>query len=128
MDFKDYFENTDGLGVLSTVSSDGIVNSALYSKPHIMSDDTVAFIMRPRTSLANVQQNPHAVFMYIEKGPGYQGRRIYLEKTGQDTNQEYIDQLRRSPHGHGGSSEEQSTLVSFKVTRIRSLVGDKEDF
>lgn len=125
MDLKDYFENTDGLGVLSTADAAGNIDCAIYATPHVMNEDTIAFIMRPRLSLENVQQNPKAVYMYIEKGPGYQGRRLYLEKSGQEKNPEHIDQLRRSVHGDSGG-EDQATLVYFKVTRIRPLVGDAE--
>jgi hypothetical protein len=127
MDLKDYFENTDGLGILSTADTDGSVDSAIYATPHVMGEDTIAFIMRPRLSFNNIQQNPKAVYMYIEKGPGYQGRRLYLEKTGQENSPEQVSRLRRSSHGDTGD-EDQATLVYFKVTRVRPLVGDKEQF
>jgi hypothetical protein len=125
MDLKEYFENSEGMGTLSTADSNGNVDSAIYASPHVMSEDTVAFIMRPRLSFDNIQQNPKAVYMYIEKGPGYQGRRLYLEKTAQEENPETVNQLRRSSHGDTGG-EEQAKLVYFKVTRIRPLVGDGE--
>jgi len=126
MDLKEYFENTNGLGVLSTADIKGNVDSAIYAAPHIMSDDSVAFIMRPRLSYDNLQQNPKAAYLYIEKGPGYQGRRLYLEKTGQEEDPEQVKQFRRSSHGDSGD-EEQAKLVYFKVTRVRPLVGDKEE-
>jgi hypothetical protein len=125
MDLKEYFENSEGMGTLSTADSNGNVDSAIYASPHVMSEDTVAFIMRPRLSFDNIQQNPKAVYMYIEKGPGYQGRRLYLEKIAQEENPETVNQLRRSSHGDTGG-EEQAKLVYFKVTRIRPLVGDGE--
>jgi hypothetical protein len=127
MDLKEYFENTDGLGVLSTADADGNVDSAIYATPHIVSEDTIALIMRPRLSFNNIQQNPKAVYMYIEEGPGYQGRRLYLEKAGQEDNPEQVSQFQRSSHGDTGG-EEQAKLIYFKVTRVRPLVGDKEQF
>ena len=125
MDLKTYFENTDGIGILSTADTDGNVDAAIYATPHVVDEQTIAFIMRPRMTLDNVQQNPKAVYMYIEKGPGYQGRRLSLEKTGQEEDPEKVNQLRRSSHGHGGD-ESEAKLVYFKVTYIRPLVGDKE--
>jgi hypothetical protein len=125
MDLKAYFEDTDGLGILSTADTQGNVDSAIYATPHVMGADTIAFIMRPRLSFENVQQNPKAVYMYVEKGPGYQGRRFYLEKSGQEDDQEKVNQLRRSSHGHGGD-EADARLVYFKVTHVRPLVGDKD--
>jgi hypothetical protein len=126
MNLKEYFENTNGLGVLSTADAKGHVDSAIYATPHVISEDSVAFIMRPRQSFCNVQQNPKAAYLFIEKGPGYQGRRLYLEKTGQEDDPATVRQFRRSAHGNTGD-EEQATLVYFKVTHIRPLVGDKEE-
>jgi len=123
MDLKAYFENTEGLGILSTADTEGNIDCAIYATPHIMDDDSLAFIMRPRRSYENLQQNPKAVYMYVEKGPGYQGWRLYLEKTHEEHNPEYIETLRRSQHGDTGG-EEKATLVYFRVTRIRPLVGD----
>ena len=125
MDLKEYFENSEGLGILSTADANGNVDSAIYANPHVTSEDTIALIMRPRLSLDNIQHNPKAVYMYIEKGPGYQGRRLYLEKTAQEEDPETVNQFRRSSHGDTGG-EEQAKLVYFKVTRIRPLVGDGE--
>ena len=125
MDLKEYFESTDGLGILSTADGDGNVDSAIYATPHILSEDRIGFIMRPRLSLKNVQQNPKAVYMYIEKGPGYQGRRLYLEKTYQEDDPEKVQQYRRTSHGHGGD-ESEASFVHFRITHVRPLVGDKE--
>jgi hypothetical protein len=39
MDYKTYFENTKGVGVLSTAGKDGKVDSAVYSRPHLFEDE-----------------------------------------------------------------------------------------
>ena len=123
MELKDYFENTDGLGILSTADTAGHVDAAIYATPHVMDEHTIAFIMRPRTSLSNVQHNPNAVYLFIEQGPGYQGRRLYLEKTGEEDDPAKINLLRRSSHGSSGD-EADAKLVYFKVVHVRPLVGD----
>jgi len=123
MNLNEYFENTEGLGILSTADTEGNIDCAIYATPHVMGADSIAFIMRHRLSYENVRQNPKAVYMYVEKGPGYQGRRLYLEKTDEEQSPEYIEKLRRSHHGDTGG-EEKASLVYFKVTRIRPLVGD----
>ena len=124
MDIKEYFENTDGLGILSTADTNGNVDLAIYALPHVIGPDSIAFIMRPRLSFQNLQQNPKAAYLYIEKSPGYQGWRLYLEKTGQEDDPATVKQFRRSSHGDAGD-EEQAKLVYFKVTHVRPLVGDK---
>ena len=54
MNLYEYFENTKGLGVLSTADGQGHVNAAIYSRPHILDNDTAAFIMRDRLSLSRI--------------------------------------------------------------------------
>ncbi|NIS75592.1 MAG: pyridoxamine 5'-phosphate oxidase family protein, partial [Deltaproteobacteria bacterium] len=48
MELKEYFENTEGTGVLATADKDGRVDAAIYSRPHILDDGSAAFVMRDR--------------------------------------------------------------------------------
>jgi len=122
MNLKDYFSQAQGLGVLATSDANGHVDVALYATPHIVDENTIGLIMRPRRSLDNIQKNPQAAYLFIEKTEGYKGVRLYLEKSGQENDPEKIHQLRRSHHG---GDEERATLVYFSVTEVRPLVGDK---
>ncbi len=125
MNLNQYFENKEGIGILSTANTEGSVDSAVYASPHVINDETVAFIMRPRKSYANISQNPKAAYMFVEKGRGYQGRRLSLEKTREETSPEKVNLLRRSHHGSSDDDDDaQATLVYFKVTGVRPLVGD----
>ena len=81
MSLADYFENTKGMGVLGTSDAEGQVDLALYARPHFVDETHVAFIMNERLSYHNVQANPNAAYLFVEKGEGYAGKRIYLEKT-----------------------------------------------
>jgi len=122
MNLKDYFENTKGTGVMATASADGLVDAAIYARPHLLDDGTLAAIMRDRLTHANLQSNPHAVYLFIEDGPGYRGKRLYLTKLGEDDDPERIAALsrRKKDYEDGGKR----FLVTFKVDRIRPLVGD----
>jgi hypothetical protein len=126
MDLKAYFDKTDGMGILSTADTEGNVNSALYARPHVQPDGTIAFIMQPRLSYANLQTNPKAVYLFIEKTPGHQGRRLYLEKINEETDPAKIQAARRSTHGSSENSE-RARFVFFRVTHTRPLVGDVEE-
>ena len=123
MNLQEYFEGAVGMGILSTADAQGNVDSAIYSSPHIISEDTIALVMRPRLSFENIQKNPKATYMYIEKGPGYQGCRLYLEKVAEDDNPETVSKYQRTSHGNQ-DGEGRSSLVYFKVTHTRPLVGD----
>ena len=58
MTLKDYFETTEGTGILSTADSDGNVDSAIYAVPHIVDEETLVLVMADKLSHANVQKNP----------------------------------------------------------------------
>lgn len=124
MNLSQYFDDKEGIGILSTVDACGLVNSAVYAVPHVIDDETIAFIMRPRRSLDNIRQNPNAAYLFIEKGPGYQGKRLILVKTHEETDPDKVNLLRRSHHG---GDETQASLVYFEVSEVRPLVGDAEE-
>lgn len=126
MNLSDYFENTDGFGILSTADKQGNVDAALYAIPHVIDEETVAFIMRQRLSYHNIRQNPKAVYMFLEKGPGYKGKRLYLEMTHLESDIEKVSSVRRK--SHGGGDEADAKLVYFKVMLTRPLVGDQETY
>jgi hypothetical protein len=126
MNLSDYFETTQGISILATSNSTGQVDLAIYSRPHFTNEDTVAFIMRPRLTHENLQSNPHAAYMFIEEGPGYKGKRLYLTKTHEQTDPATIDSFRRKGGKHKAKSDEKSFLVHFHIDKIRPLIGDKD--
>jgi hypothetical protein len=69
MNLKTYFDETKGMGVLSTADGKGRVNAAVYARPHVMDDGTLAFVMRDRLSHENLTSNPHAAYLFREEGP-----------------------------------------------------------
>ncbi|MBP7735761.1 MAG: pyridoxamine 5'-phosphate oxidase family protein [Spirochaetes bacterium] len=126
MDLKNYFETTTGLSILATADSDGNVDLAVYSRPHVLDGETVAFIMADRLSHRNVQSNPKAAFLFKEDGGGYKGIRLYIEKIGEEKNSPLIDEMRKKKHGTDTAGEEKDRfLVRFRVTSTRPLTGDR---
>jgi hypothetical protein len=128
MDLKKYFESTNGLGVLSTADEEGKVNAALYSKPHVIDDAHVAFIMADRLTHANIQKNPHAVFLFKEEGAGYQGQRVYLTKEDETTDKELIERTCKREYPRPICEPhylENTYLVTFSVRSVLPLVGGK---
>ncbi len=121
MTLKNYFDNSKGLGVLSTADRDGRVDAALYARPHFMEDGTLAMIMRDRLSHHNLQSNPHATYLFKEDGPGYKGKRLFLTRVREEENSELLMSLRRRKNDYG--SGEDRFLVFFKVDKELPLVG-----
>jgi hypothetical protein len=122
MNLELYFDNTKGLGVLSTADSTGKVNAAVYARPHFMEDGTLAMVMRDRLSHHNLQSNPHATFLFKEEGSGYRGKRLYLTKVREEQNTELLQSLRRRKSTDGNA--EDRFLVFFKLDKELPLVGD----
>jgi len=122
-ELKDYFENTTGVGILSTASADGRVDAAVYSRPHVMDDDTLAFIMRDRLTHKNVRENPHATFLFIQEGPGYKGKRLFLTMVREEVDSELLNQLRRRTFPPEKDRREVKFLVFFKLDMELPLIG-----
>ena len=121
-----YFTNTQGKGILATADASGVTNAAIYSRPHIIDEETVAFVMRAKKTYDNVGKNPNATYLFIEDGHGYKGKRLYLKKSGEENNIELIDSLRmkRSQDLYDRYKGKDSTLVYFKVQKILPLIGE----
>jgi hypothetical protein len=122
MNLKDYFESTKGTGVLSTADGDGRVDSAIYSRPHLIENETVAWIMRDRLTHSNLQVNPHASFLFKEDGDGYHGKRLFLTKVSEEKNTERLQSLRRRKTAYRDG--EDRYLVFFRIDKELPLVGD----
>ena len=123
MSLSDYFENIKGTGVLGTADSDGNVYLAIYARPHVTDDQTVAFIMNERLSYQNITANPKAAYLFLEDAPGYKGKRLYLTKTKEEIDKELIDSMRRKSEKHH-EVDSNKHLVYFSVDKIRALVGE----
>ena len=122
MSLKEYFDTTKGVGVLSTADGDGLVDAAIYGRPHFMEDGTMAFIMRDRLSHHNLKSNPHATYLFKEEGSGYRGKRLFISKLGEEENTDLLESLRRRKSVYGNG--EDRFLVFFKLDKQLPLIGD----
>jgi hypothetical protein len=124
MNLKDYFENAQGLGVLGTADSEGKVDVAVYSRPHVMDSETLAFIMRDRLTHHNLQSNPHAAYLFKEAGGKYVGKRIFLTKIREEQDTELAYKLRRRKYPD--DKTEPLLLVFFRLDQLLPLIGPGE--
>ena len=125
MDIKSYFENTEGVGVLATADAEGRVDAAIYSRPHIMDSDTVAFIMRDRLTHHNLQSNPNAAYLFMEAGEKFIGKRLFLTKIREEQDTELAYKLRRRKYPE--NKQEPLFLAFFRIDKILPLIGPGED-
>jgi len=119
-----YFETIEGTGILATSDSEGNVDLAIYSRPYIIDENKIAFSMLERTSYLNVLSNPKAAYMFIEKGEGYKGKRLYLKKTGEETDKKIIEDIRsQRQKKHESKTDAVRHFLYFSVENIRPLSG-----
>jgi Pyridoxamine 5'-phosphate oxidase len=123
MDLKEYFENTKGFGVMATADEQGQVDAAVYARPHVMEDGTVASIMGDRLTHQNLKTNPHAVYLFLEQGEGYSGKRLFLTKIGEEQDSELIEDLRRRRYPADLEDKGPRFLVFFRIDKELPLVG-----
>ena len=118
---KDYFENTKGMGVMATADKEGKVDAAIYSRPHFLENDSIAFIMRDRLTHHNLLSNPFAAYLFREEGPGYNGKRLHLRKIREEENSELIQSL--SHREYNNEKPGSRFLVAFQVDKVLPLIG-----
>ena len=124
MNLAHYFENTDGTGVLATCDPTDSVNQAIYSKPFVLDDNTVAFVMKQRTSHQNLRHHLKASYLFIEKGAGCKGIRFHLTMQREEKNRSLVQVLReKQPYVYPKEDDSDKFLVFFEVDQIRPLVG-----
>ena len=127
MSLSGYFENVQGMGIMATADSDGMVDLAIYAKPRVVDETTVAFVMKERLSHRNLRSNPNAAYMFIEKGDEYKGRRLYLTELREETNSSLIEEfIKKQPEICPVGDDSSKYLVFFQVNDVWPLVGDKE--
>ncbi len=124
MDLKEYFEKVKGIGVIATADSQGKVNAAIFSRPHVMEDGTIAFIMPERLTYHNLQSNPHAAYLFKEDGEGWKGVRLHLKKVKEEKDTELLRSLKRRRYE---GDEEGRHLVFFQVEKVLPLIGPGDE-
>jgi len=126
MSLSEYFENASGFGILATAAEDGTADLAIYAKPHVIDETTIAFIMRERLTRKNLKSNPKAAYMFVEQGKGYAGKRLYLTKIREESNTSVVEMFRKKqPEICSPKDDSNKYLVHFHVDNTRPLVGDK---
>jgi hypothetical protein len=124
MQLGEYFEHNKGVGVLSTADLQGKVDAAIYARPQVLDDGSIAFIMRDRLTHRNITENPYAVYLFIESAAGYQGVRLYLKKVREDDDAELIRTMtRRCLSAEEDTAKGPKFIVYFEIEKALKLIG-----
>ncbi|MBN1795509.1 MAG: pyridoxamine 5'-phosphate oxidase family protein [Sedimentisphaerales bacterium] len=126
MDLEKYFKKAKGIGILATADAAGDVDAAIYAKPQIIDEHTIALVMRERLSLHNIKRNPKAVYTFIEDAYANKGVRLYLGVQRQETNVSLVEKIiEQQPEICPMEDDANKYLVYFNVEKKRELTGEK---
>jgi hypothetical protein len=137
----EYFNKGPRLGVLSTSSNDGQVDSAVFGSPHMIDEKTVLVATAKNRTFANLLENPNAVYVIIERcsdspkeenmnmEPGssvmdWKGIRVYMKMKEYKTSGEMLEMIRSQAANFVG--EEGAKMIyaamTFEIYEVRPLV------
>jgi hypothetical protein len=128
MKLREYFEKATGYGVLASADSDGKVDVAVYARPYVLDDATVAFIVADRLTRKNILANPSAAYLYKEPGEEFNGKRLFLTMQKELKGDEVTDPVLSEKYRKACDdySDEKLSVIYFKVNKVLPLVGDSE--
>jgi hypothetical protein len=123
----EYFNKSPRIGSLSTADKAGNVDSAIFGSPRMTDDKTVVMGLGKNRTLANLRQNPLAVYMIIEPGAAiteWKGIRVYLKVQNIATSGPVLDAFRAGMAKVAGEEAAKMiyATVSFGVTEVRPLI------
>jgi hypothetical protein len=123
----EYFNKQPRIGVLSTADNAGAVDAAVFGSPQMVDEKTVVMGLGKNRTLANLQVNPHAVYLIMEPGEmimDWKGIRVYLKMTACATSGEGLEAYKRRIAEAVGEQAAQmiAAAVRFEVTDARPLI------
>ena len=123
----DYFNKQPRIGVLSTSSKDGKVDSAVFGSPHMIDENTVVIAKGKNRTFSNLQENPYAMFLIMEPGAeimDWKGIRVYMKMKESATSGEMLDMIKGQIAKIAG--EEAAKIIyataTFEIIELRPLV------
>lgn len=123
----DYFNKQPRIGVLSTSSKDGKVDSAVFGSPNMIDEKTVVVATGKNHTFSNLQENPYAMFLIMDPAEGimdWKGIRVYLKMKEYATSGEMLDMFKSQITKLVGEEAAQMiyALVTFEIIELRPLV------
>jgi hypothetical protein len=122
----DYFNKQPRLGCLSTAGKDGKVNVAYFGSPRMIDEKTIVMGLGKNRTFANLQENPHGVFMIMEPGKTateWKGVRLYVNMTECNTSGDPYEQFKAQVAKVAGEAAAKMihAAVRFEVYEIKPL-------
>ena len=123
----EYFNRPARFGTLSTADKKGKVDTGVFGSPRMTDDKTVVMGLGNNRTLANLKENPNAVFMIVEPGKSimeWKGIRVYLKVKMLATSGEPLATFKQQMAAVAGkeAADMIQAVVKFEVTELRPLI------
>lgn len=121
------FNRHPRIGSLATADANGEVNAAVFGSPRMIDEDTVVMGIGQNRSLRNLQENPKAVFLFMEPTPPtpeWKGARVYLKVESIETEGPLFESIRNQIREVAGdrSASAMHAAVRFSIRDVRPLI------
>jgi hypothetical protein len=122
----EYFNKQPRLGVLSTSSKEGEVDSAYFGSPRMIDESRVMVALGKNKTYANLMENPNACYMIMEPGKSifeWKGLRIYLKMTDCETSGDNLAMMKKMISEKAGEAAGKMifAVITFSVAGVRPL-------
>jgi hypothetical protein len=123
----EYFNASPRIGTLSTADRSGKVDTGIFGSPRMLDEKTVIMGLGQNRSLANLKENPQAVFMIVEPGEtvmDWKGIRVYMRMKDLATSGKPLDDYRQRMAAVAGKEAAAmiQAVVTFEVTELRPII------
>jgi hypothetical protein len=126
-DLMEYFNKRPRIGTLGTASKEGKPNVAHLGSPEMVDERTVVMGLGQNRTLANLRENPYAVFTILEPAKTvteWKGVRVYLKMTDLQMSGGKLDNVKGAIARRSGESAAKfvRAAATFEITEIRPIV------
>ena len=122
MKLEELFE-IKGRGVMATADATGKVNLAVYARPRVVDEGTVAWGISEGRTWRNLRENGKAAFLFMSS-QGFEGVRLGLELQEMREAGDLLEDIR--DHAETIVSHKAAEAVKhvafFSITEIRALI------
>ncbi len=119
----DYFNKSPRIGTLSTADKTGTVDSGVFGSPRMTDEKTVVMGLGKNRTLANLQQNSHAVYLIMTPGAtimDWKGIRVYLKAQKIATSGQVLDSFKAQMAKVAGEEAAKMIYAAVKLRGHRS--------
>ena len=126
-DLMEYFNKRPRIGALGTANKEGKPNVAHLGSPQMVDEKTVVIGLGRNRTLANLHENPYAVFTILEPANSileWKGVKVYLKMTDLQTSGEKLDTIKDgiARKSGEGAAKMIKAVATFQITEIRPIV------